>query len=113
MTNREWFKQAKYGMFLHWGLYALPAGESKGQRMPEIGEWIQAYFRIPNSEYSALASAFNPILFDADEWVQLAIDSGMKYMVMTSKHADGFAMFHSKVDRYNIVDATPFRRDVV
>ena len=100
-------------MFIHWGLYALPAGEWKGQRMPEIGEWIQAYFRIPNAEYSALASAFNPILFDADEWVQLALDSGMKYMVMTSKHADGFAMFHSKVDKFNIVDATPFRRDVV
>ena len=64
-------------------------------------------------EYSALVSAFKPILFDADEWVQLAADSGMNYMVMTSKHADGFAMFHSKVDEYNIVDATPFGRDVV
>lgn len=100
-------------MFIHWGLYALPAGEWKGQRMPEIGEWIQAYFRIPNAEYGALASVFNPILFDADEWVQLAVESGMNYMVMTSKHVDGFAMFHSKADPYNIVDATPFGRDVV
>jgi alpha-L-fucosidase len=113
MTNREWFKKAQYGMMIHWGLYSLPAGEWKGERMPGIGEWLQAYFRVPNREYEAMAAAFHPLLFDADSWVRLAIDSGMKYMVMTSKHADGFAMFHSAVDRYNIVDATPFGRDVV
>ena len=113
MTNSEWFKQAKYGMMIHWGLYALPAGEWNGQRMRDIGEWLQAYFRIPNKEYGTLAVAFNPFLFNADEWVALAMESGMKYMVMTSKHADGFAMFHSRVDAYNIVDATPFGRDVV
>lgn len=113
MSNQVWFKEAQFGMMIHWGLYALPAGEWKGRRMADIGEWLQAYFRIPNREYEKLAAAFNPVCFDADEWVQLALDSGMKYMVMTSKHADGFAMFHSKVDRYNIVDATPFGRDVV
>ena len=113
MSKQTWFKEAQFGMMIHWGLYALPAGEWKGRRMPDIGEWLQAYFRIPNREYEKLAAAFNPVCFDADEWVQLALDSGMKYMVMTSKHADGFAMFHSKVDRYNIVDATPFGRDVV
>lgn len=113
MTNKEWFKQAQYGMMIHWGLYSLPAGEWKGGRMPEIGEWLQAYFRIPNQEYEKLATVFNPVFFDADEWVKLALDSGMKYLVMTSKHADGFAMFHSRVDAYNIVDATPFGRDVV
>jgi alpha-L-fucosidase len=113
MTNKECFRQMKYGMMVHWGLYSLPAGEWKGKRMTDIGEWIQAFFRIPNNEYEKLASAFNPVLFHADEWVKLALDGGMKYMVMTGKHADGFAMFHSKADAYNIVDATPFGRDVV
>ena len=98
---------------IHWGLYALPAGEWKGRRMEDIGEWAQEYFRIPNAEYSRLAEAFNPILFDAEEWVRLAKDAGMRYMVFTSKHHDGFAMYKSDVSRYNIVDATPFGRDVV
>ncbi|MFA6947686.1 MAG: alpha-L-fucosidase [Eubacteriales bacterium] len=113
MTNKEWFKDAKYGMMVHWGLYCLPAGEWKGTRIPGIGEWIQYQCRIPHDEYAALANAFNPILFDADEWVKLALDSGMKYMVVTSKHHDGFAMYHSKVSKYNVVDATPFGRDVI
>jgi alpha-L-fucosidase len=113
MTNKDDFRQMKYGMMVHWGLYSLPAGEWKGKRMTDIGEWIQSFFRIPNNEYEKLAAAFNPILFHADEWVKLALESGMKYMVMTSKHADGFAMFHSKADAYNIVDASPFGRDVV
>jgi alpha-L-fucosidase len=113
MTRHDWFKQAKYGMMVHWGLYALPAGEWKGRRMPYIGEWAQSYFRIPNAEYGALAAAFNPILFDADAWVQVARDAGMQYLVVTSKHHDGFAMYRSRVDAYNIVDATPFKRDVI
>lgn len=114
MTNKEWFKQAKYGMMIHFGLYALLAGEWQGKRMGStIGEWAQSYFRIPNKEYERLASAFNPIFFNADEWVDLAIDSGMQYMVMTSKHHDGFALYHSQVDAFNVVDATPFGRDVV
>jgi len=113
MDSREWFKQAKYGMMIHWGLYSLPAGEWRGQRMEDIGEWCQQYFRIPNREYHALAGIFNPILFDADEWVKLAQDSGMQYMVFTAKHHEGFAMYHSKVSKFNIVDATPFKRDVL
>ena len=113
MTSKEWFKAAKFGMMIHWGLYALPAGEWKGRRMEDIGEWAQEYFRIPNAEYSRLAEAFNPILFDAEEWVRLAKDAGMTYMVFTSKHHDGFAMYKSDVSPYNIVDATPFGRDVV
>jgi alpha-L-fucosidase len=113
MNSKEWFKQAKFGMMVHWGLYALLAGEWKGQRMPLIGEWAQSYFRIQHFEYGRLPSAFNPVFFDAEEWVKLAIDSGMQYMVVTSKHHDGFAMFHSKVDPYNIYDATPFKRDVI
>ena len=113
MNGREWFKQAKFGMMIHWGLYSLPAGEWKGRRMDEIGEWCQQYFRIPNSEYGQLAGIFNPILFNAEEWVKLAKDAGMNYMVFTSKHHEGFAMYHSKVSDYNICDATPFRRDVL
>lgn len=113
MTNKEWFKQAKFGMMIHWGLYSLPAGEWRGKRMVDIGEWAQAYFRIPNAEYHKLASIFNPILYNAEEWVKLAKDAGMQYMVFTSKHHEGFAMYHSKVSKFNIVDATPFGRDVL
>ena len=112
-ASRRWFKEAQYGMMVHWGLYALLGGEWKGRRMPYIGEWAQEYFRIPNAEYQALAKAFNPILFNADEWVQLVRDAGMKYLVVTSKHHDGFALFHSRVSTYNVVDATPFGRDVI
>ena len=113
MSNKEWFKNANFGMMIHWGLYSLPAGEWKGQRMPFIGEWAQSYFNIPNKEYSALAKVFNPILFDAESWVKLAIEAGMEYLVVTSKHHDGFAMYHSQVDSYNICDSTPFGRDVI
>ena len=113
MTNKEWFKQAKFGMMIHWGLYSLPAGEWRGERMEDIGEWCQQYFRIPNREYHKLAGIFNPICFNAEEWVKLAKDAGMQYMVFTSKHHEGFAMYHSKVSKFNIVDATPFGRDVL
>ena len=113
MTSKEWFKQAKFGMMIHWGLYCLPAGEWKGKRMEDIGEWCQQYFRIPNEEYHKLAGIFNPILFDAEEWVKLAKDAGMEYIVFTAKHHEGFAMYHSKVSKFNIVDATPFGRDVL
>lgn len=113
MDKYQWFREAKFGLMVHWGLYSLPAGEWKGKRMDYIGEWIQSKYRIPNEEYHRLASVFNPILFNADEWVSLAQDAGMKYIVVTSKHHDGFAMYHSKVDKFNIVDATPFGRDVI
>lgn len=115
VAAKKWFREAQYGMMVHWGLYSLLAGEWKGQRMGQkyIGEWIQQYFRIPNAEYAKLAAAFNPIYFDAEEWVKVAQDAGMKYIVLTSKHHDGFALFHSKVSKFNVVDATPFKRDVV
>lgn len=115
MNNKEWFKKAGFGMMIHWGLYALPAGEWKGRRMPQdiIGEWCQQYYRIPGREYERLADAFNPVLFSADEWAELAVAAGMKYMVFTAKHHDGFAMFKSDVSDYNVVDRTPFGRDVV
>lgn len=109
----EWFREAKYGLFIHWGLYAIPAGEWQGTRSLGLGEWIMNRSKIPVREYERLASQFNPVKFNADAWVQLAQDAGMKYIVITSKHHDGFAMFHSKVSRYNVVDATPFKRDVL
>ena len=113
MNNIQWFKEAKYGMMAHWGLYSLLAGEYRDQRVKTYAEWIQSYAAIPNAEYELLARSFNPMYFNADEWIKLAKDAGMKYFVFTSKHHDGFAMFHSKADKYNVVDATPFRRDVV
>jgi alpha-L-fucosidase len=105
------FDQIKFGMFIHWGLYAIPAGEWKGQYVRGIGEWIMNHARIPAKEYEQLAKQFNPVKFNADEWVQLAQDAGMRYLVITSKHHDGFAMYGSKVSKYNIVDATPFGKD--
>ncbi|TFH27026.1 MAG: hypothetical protein E4H10_05180, partial [Bacteroidia bacterium] len=107
----DWWKEARFGLFIHWGLYAQPAGEWKGEEIPGISEWIMARAKIPVKEYEQLAATFNPVKFDADQWVRLAKQAGMKYIVITSKHHDGFAMFHSKASAYNIVDATPFGRD--
>jgi alpha-L-fucosidase len=109
----EWFREAKYGLFIHWGLYAIPAGEWKGTRIPGIGEWIMNRAKIPVKEYELLAKQFNPVKFNADEWVRLAKDAGMKYIVITSKHHDGFALYNSQVSTWDIVDATPFKRDVL
>src|SRR2546430_946760 len=108
-----WFKQAKYGMFIHWGLYAIPAGEWKGQHPLGLGEWIMNRAKIPVKEYEQLTRQWNPTKFNADAWVQLAQDAGMKYIVITSKHHDGFALFNSKVSPYNVVAATPFKRDIL
>ena len=107
----KWFREAKFGLFIHWGLYAVPAGTWKGQQIQGIGEWIMNRAKIPVKEYEQLASQFNPVKFNAEEWVQMAEDAGMKYIVITSKHHDGFAMYGSKASKYNIVDATPFQRD--
>ena len=79
--------------------------------MPYIGEWIQSCFRIPNAIYSQLTKEFNPIHFNADEWISAAAQAGVRYIVFTTKHHDGFAMYHTRVSDYNIYDATPFKRD--
>lgn len=113
MDAHKWFKEAKYGMMVHWGLYSLLGGEYKGEKVSSYAEWAQTYFRIPNAEYEKLATAFNPVYFNADEWVRFAKECGMKYIVVTSKHHEGFAMFKSRADKFNIVDATPFGRDVM
>ncbi|HVT72076.1 MAG TPA: alpha-L-fucosidase [Lacunisphaera sp.] len=108
-----WFRHDKFGLFIHWGLYAIPAGYWQGQRSPGIGEWVMHRMRIPVREYEQLAGQFNPVKFDADAWAQLAADAGMKYVVITSKHHDGFALFRSAASTYNVYDATPFHRDVI
>ena len=113
MTGKEWFKNAGFGLMIHWGLYSILGGEWQGKRMDEIGEWIMSKYEIPNEEYEKLAGVFNPIYFNADEWIKLAKDAGMEYIVITAKHHDGFALYHSCVDSYNVVDATPFKRDII
>jgi len=109
----RWFREAKFGLFIHWGLYAVPAGEWQGRLIPGIGEWIMNRAQIPVKEYEKLAAQFNPVKYDPDAWVKLAKDAGMRYIVITSKHHDGFALFHSKVSRFNAVDATPYGRDII
>ena len=108
-----WWSEARFGMFIHWGLYAIPAGIWKGTEYKGYSEWIMHKAKIPVAEYEKLAPQFNPIKFNADKWVALAKAAGMKYMVITVKHHDGFAMYHSKVSPYNIIDATPFGRDPI
>ena len=106
-------------MFIHWGLYSTLGGVWEGKRMedgghgPLIAEWIMRRKEIPRAEYAKLAASFNPTEFDAKEWVAIAKAAGMRYMVITSKHHDGFAMYDSKVSDYDIVDATPFGRDII
>jgi alpha-L-fucosidase len=106
-----WWREARFGMFIHWGLYAVPAGTWNGKQIGGIGEWIMHNARIPVKDYEKLTAQFNPVKFDADQWVSIAKNAGMKYIVITSKHHDGFAMFHSQASPYNIHDATPFKRD--
>ena len=113
MKNFDWFKEAKYGLFIHFGLYSVLGGEYKGRRCGNYAEWIQSNLRISNEEMGNMAKEFNPIKFNAEEWVTFAKNCGFKYMVFTTKHHDGFAMFDSKVSDYNIVKQTNFKRDVL
>ena len=106
-----WWREARFGMFIHWGLYAIPAGIWKGEPVDGIGEWIMFRKRIPRAEYETLAEQFNPVRFDAKAWVDLAVQAGMRYLVITAKHHDGFALYRSPCCPYNIVDATPYGRD--
>jgi alpha-L-fucosidase len=107
------FEDGNYAMFIHWGLYSHIGNQYKGKTYYGIGEWImnRNMAGIPVDEYKTLAEKFNPVKFDANEIAKLAKDAGMKYIVITSKHHDGFAMYHSNVNKFNIVDATPFGQD--
>lgn len=114
MNNIEFFRSAGYGMMVHFGVYSMLGGEYRGKRMSDdYAEWIQSYFAIPNEEYEKLARAFNPVLFDAEEWVTFAKSVGMKYIVVTTKHHDGFALFDSQADGYNVVNYAAFGRDII
>jgi len=109
----KWWREARFGMFIHWGVYAVPAGIYKGQKIDRIGEWIMNRGKIPVAEYQEFAKEFNPVKYDPEAWVKMAKDAGMKYIVITSKHHDGFALFDSKASKWDIVDATPYGKDLL
>lgn len=109
--NIQWFKDAKFGLFIHWGLYSHLGGEWNGKKYYGSGEWIMNQAKIPVKAYEEAAKSFNPVYFNANEWAQLAKDAGIKYVVITAKHHEGFAMFDSKVSTFDIVDATPYKKD--
>lgn len=110
----EWWREARFGMFIHWGLYAFPGGVYKGEEQRRGGtEWIMNRMKIPVKEYMQFAKQFNPVKFDANAWVKIAKDAGMKYIVITAKHHDGFAMYKTEASKWNIVDATPYGKDIL
>jgi alpha-L-fucosidase len=109
----QWWEEARFGMFIHWGLYSIPGGIWNGKEIEELGEWIMAYADIPVNEYEKLAGQLNPEKFDATEWVEMAEDAGMRYLIITTRHHDGFCLFDTKYTDWNVVDATPFKRDIV
>lgn len=112
--DARWFTNDRFGMFVHFGLYSQPGGFWKGKKIShEYSEWLQASEKVPRGEYRALADAFNPDAFDADEWISAAKDAGMRYTVITAKHHDGFALWPSKASAYNVGAATPFKRDII
>ena len=110
-ARMKWWREARFGLFVHWGVYSVPAGTYKDKKIGGIGEWIMHNGKIPVNEYREYAKQFNPVKFNADEWVGIAKAAGMKYIVITSKHHDGFAMFDSKTSGWNITTGTPFGRD--
>jgi alpha-L-fucosidase len=110
-ARMQWWRQAKFGMFIHWGVYSVPAGVYKGKPVTHAGEWIMRTADIPVAEYAEFAKQFDPTNFNAEQWVSIAKAAGMKYIVITAKHHDGFCMFHTAVDGYNIYDATPWHHD--
>ncbi len=112
-ARMKWWREARFGMFIHWGVYSVPAGVYHGTNIGGIGEWIMNNAKIPVAEYRGYAKEFNPVKYDADEWARLARDAGMKYIVITSKHHDGFALFDSKASDWNVVKASPYGRDLL
>ncbi|HXX64904.1 MAG TPA: alpha-L-fucosidase [Bacteroidota bacterium] len=106
----NWWREARFGMFIHWGLYAVPAGEWKGKT--DYGEWIRTSAEIPLREYEQFVPQFNPVKFDASSWVRMAKDAGMKYIVITTKHHDGFCLFDSRYTDFDVM-STPFHHDIM
>jgi alpha-L-fucosidase len=109
----QWWNDSKFGLFIHWGVYSVPAGFYQDKPVEGIGEWIMNRGKIPVVEYKKFASFFNPVKYDPEAWVKMAKNAGMKYIVITSKHHDGFALFDSKVTDWDVVDATPYGKDLL
>ena len=111
-ARMAWWREARFGLFIHWGVYAVPAGVYKGEQIRGLGEWIMST-RIPVDEYKAYAREFNPVHYDPKAWAALAKEAGMRYIVITSKHHDGFALFPSDVTDWDVADATPYGKDLI
>jgi alpha-L-fucosidase len=111
-ARMRWWREARFGMFIHFGLYSVAGGQWNGQRTGGAGEWIMHDMKIPPGEYARLAGQFNPLNFDANKWARLAATAGMKYIVITTKHHDGFCLWDSKFTDYDVM-STPFRRDIM
>lgn len=109
----EWWRDARFGMFIHWGAYAIPGGERDGKIFNGGSEWIMAKLGYTIEDYEKIVAQFNPTSFNADDWVAMAKNAGMKYIVLTSKHHDGFCLWDSKITNYDIMEASPFKRDIV
>jgi len=112
-ARMQWWREARFGMFIHWGVYAVPAGNYCGKPVGGIGEWIMRGAKIPVTEYRAFAKHFNPIHYKPEAWAALAKEAGVKYVIITGKHHDGFALFDSKVTDWDVVDATPYKKDLL
>ena len=112
-TRMAWWREAKFGMFIHWGIYAVPAGVYDGKPIDGIGEWIMLNGKIPVDRYRAYAKDFNPVKYDPAAWAALAKDAGMRYVVITAKHHDGFALFPSAASTWNVAEATPWKKDLI
>ena len=112
-TRLKWWREGKFGMFVHWGVYSTTGGLYNGKKLPNSAEWMMNRGKIPIAEYEKYAEDFNPVDFNAEQFVGLAKKTGMKYIVITAKHHDGFAMFGSKANKFNVVDQTPFGRDIM
>jgi alpha-L-fucosidase len=112
-SKMAWWREARFGLFIHWGVYSVPGGVYDGHPIGHAGEWIMNRGKIPVAAYQQYAKQFNPVKYDPDAWVRMARDAGMKYIVITAKHHDGFAMFKTASSGWNIVDATPYGKDVL
>jgi alpha-L-fucosidase len=109
----EWWSNTKFGMFIHWGVYSVPAGIYKGEPIIIGSEWIMNRAKISFADYQQYARQFNPTKYDPEAWVKMARDAGMKYLIITAKHHDGFALFDSKASTWDVVDATPYGKDLI
>lgn len=112
-ARMAWWREAKFGLFIHWGVYAVPAGTYDNRKIDGIGEWIMQRAKIPVEQYKAYAKDFNPVKYQPEAWADLAKEAGMRYMVITSKHHDGFTLFPSEVSNWSITGATPWKSDLI